>query len=432
MERYDYLVVGASHAGLEAVRAIRAHDATGSIAMLNRDPVLPYSPTILPYVVSGRSKEDRVALRDNPWFESLQTAYLQRTQVSAVDAAKAVVRCTDGKEIGYGKLLLATGAKPIIPPVSGLDSVPYHVLRTLDDALALRTAMGTAKHAVVLGAGLVGMHAAENLAKCKCQVTVVEMRDQVLPGYFDAEASAMISSAFTNNGVEMLTKHRVTSVAKQGQQCVVKLENGEQRIADLLLVATGVTPEIDFLKDAALDTTLETTLEVERGIIVDEFMRTRVANIWAAGDVVQTRSFFGDGTPAGGILPDAVEQGRTAGMDMAGDPGVTPYPGGIPLNTYNFFGNRALSVGREAPANAGTEWEVLRRNSAASASEPARYLKIVLRDNCLQGIFGVNVLFDPGIMWELILRRTDLSELRQQLLANPQDTARAIMSGIWR
>jgi len=423
MERYDYLVVGASHAGLEAVRAIRAHDATGSIAMLNRDPVLPYSPTVLPYVVSGKSKEDRVALRDHPWFESLQTAYLQRTQVAAVDPAKAVVRCADGKEIGYGKLLLATGAKPIIPPVSGLDSVSYHVLRTLDDALNLRTAMSAAKHAVVLGAGLVGMHAAENLAKGKCQVTVVEMRNQVLPGYFDAEASAMISSAFVGNGVEMLTGHRVTSVAKQGQQCIVKLENGEQRTADLLLVATGVTPEIDFLKGA---------LEIERGIVVDEFMRTRAANVWAAGDVVQTRSFFGDGTPAGGILPDAVEQGRTAGMDMAGDPGVTPYPGGVPLNTYNFFGNRALSVGRDAPANAGSEWEVLSRNSAATAGEPARYLKIVLRDNSLQGIFGVNVLFDPGIMWELILRRTNLAEQRQQLLAHPQDTARAVMSGIWR
>lgn len=421
MERFDYLVVGASHAGLEAVRAIRAHDATGSIAMLNRDPVLPYSPTVLPYVVSGRSREDRIALRDQGWFSSLQTAYLKQAQATAVDTAKAVVRCADGKEIGYGKLLLATGAKPIIPPIAGLDSVPYHVLRTLDDALALRSAIGAAKHAVVLGAGLVGMHAAENLAKSKCQVTVVEMREQVLPGYFDAEAAAMISAAFARNGVEVLLQHRVVSVEKQGQGCLVKLDNGAQRSADLLLVATGVTPETGYLKDAAL--------EIDRGIVVDEFMRTRTANVWAAGDVVKTRSFFGDGTPAGGILPDAVEQGRTAGMDMAGDPGATPYPGGIPLNTYNFFGSRALSVGRDAPAGSAADWEVLRRNEA---TEPPRYLKLVLRDNCLQGIFGVNLLFDPGIMWELILRRTDLSSLRQQLLANPQDTARAIMSGIWR
>jgi len=424
MERFDYVVVGASHAGLEAVRAIRAHDATGSIAMLNRDALLPYSPTVLPYVVSGRSREDRIALRDTAWFESLQTAYLQQVQATGVDTAKALVRCADGKEIGYGKLLLATGAKPIIPPIPGLDKVPYHVLRTLADALALRNAIGAAKHAVVLGAGLVGMHAAENLAKSKCQVTVVEMREQVLPGYFDAEAAAMISSAFSNNGVEVLTQHRVTSVEKQGQSCLVKLENGAQRNADLLLVATGVTPETGYLKGASL--------EIDRGIVVDEFMRTRTANVWAAGDVVKTRSFFGDGTPAGGILPDAVEQGRTAGMDMAGDPGATPYPGGIPLNTYNFFGSRALSVGRDAPADAGNDWEILRRSAATSQSGPASYLKIVLRDGCLQGIFGVNVLFDPGIMWELILRRTDLSQLRQQLLANPQDTARALMSGIWR
>lgn len=421
MERFDYLVVGASHAALEAVRAIRAHDAKGSIAMLNRDPVLPYSPTMLPYVVSGRSREDRIALRDAAWFESLQTAYLQQAQATGVDTEKSLVHCADGKDIGYGKLLLATGAKPIIPPIAGLANVSYHVLRTLDDALALRSASGAAKHAIVLGAGLVGMHAAENLAKSKCQVTVVEMRDQVLPGYFDPEAAAMIAAAFIRNGVEVLTRHRVTSVEKQGKGCVVKLENGEQRNANLLLVATGVTPETGYLEGAEL--------EIDRGIVVDEFMRTRTANVWAAGDVVRTRSFFGDGTPAGGILPDAVEQGRTAGMDMAGDPGATPYPGGIPLNTYNFFGSRALSVGRDAPADAGSDWEILRRTEP---TDPPRYLKIVLRDNCLQGIFGVNVLFDPGIMWELILRRTDLGQLRQQLLANPQDTARALMSGIWR
>ena len=219
MERFDYLVVGASHAGLEAVRAIRAHDASGSIAMLNREPVLPYSPTVLPYVVSGRSKADRIALRDQNWFANLHTTYLQQASAAAVDTAKAVVRCADGKEIGYGKLLLATGAKPIIPPVQGLDGVPYHVLRTLDDALALRGAIGAAKHAVVLGAGLVGMHAAENLSKSKCQVTVVEMREQVLPGYFDAQAAAMIAGAFARNGVEVLTQHRVMSVARQGQGC---------------------------------------------------------------------------------------------------------------------------------------------------------------------------------------------------------------------
>lgn len=418
MERFDYLVLGASHAGLEAVRAIRAHDAAGSLAILNRESVLPYSPTVLPYVVSGKSREDRLALRDDQWFDALGVEYRQQAQVTAVDTAKALVRLDDGREIAYGKLLLATGATPAIPPIEGLGGVRYHVLRTLDDALALRAASGAGGDAVVLGAGLVGMHAAENLVRSGFRVTVVEMRGQVLPGYFDAAAATLVSAAFARNGVEVLTGHRVTRVRPEGAGCTVHLDDGGQRFADLLLVAAGVRPETGYLAGSGV--------EIERGIVVDDFMRTSAPNVWAAGDVVRTRSFYGDATPAGGILPDAVEQGKTAGMGMAGDPAVAPWPGGIPLNTYSFFGHRALSVGRDAPADAGAGREVLVRG------DDARYLKIVLHDGRLEGIFGVDVLFDPGIMWELILRRTDLGGRGRSFLDNPEDAARAVMSGLWR
>ena len=420
-ERFDYLVLGASHAGLEAVRAIRAHDTTGSVAILDRESVLPYSPTVLPYVVSGKSREDRVALRERGWFDALGVDYRQAARATAVDTAQGTLRLADGKEIGYAKLLLATGATPAIPPIEGLDAVRFHVLRTLDDALALRDAAGAATHAVVLGAGLIGMHAAENLLRSGCRVTIVEMRGQVLPGYFDAEAAALVAGAFRQHGVEVLTGRRVARVEPDGAGCTVHLDDGEARSAGLLLVAAGVVPETGYLAASSI--------ALERGVVVDEFMRASAPNVWAAGDVVRTPSFFNDATPAGGILPDAVEQGRTAGMSMAGDPAVAPYPGGIPLNTYSFFGRRALSVGRDAPADAGPDWEVLTRGGG---HDDAGYLKVVLRDARLQGIFGVDVLFDPGIMWELILRRTDLRERREALFANPEDTARALMSALWR
>jgi len=419
--RFDYLVLGASHAGLEALRAIRAHDTAGSVAILDRERRLPVSPTLLPYVVSGKSREDRLALRERRWFDELGVDYRQQAQVAAVDTAKATVRLADGSEIGYGKLLLATGATPAVPPIDGLGDVRYHVLRTVDDALALRDAARSAGDAVVLGAGLVGMHAAENLARCGARVSVVEMRDQVLPGYFDATAAARIAAAFTANGVEVLAGRRVTRVARDGAGCAVQLDDGGCRRADLLLVAAGVRPETGYLAGSGV--------AVDRGIVVDDFMRTGAPNVWAAGDVVRTRSFFGDATPAGGILPDAVEQGRTAGMSMAGDPAVARYPGGIALNTYGFFGRRALSVGRDLPADAGADWEVLARGAADS---DVGYLRIVLRDGRLQGIFGVDVLFDPGIMWELILRGADVGARREAFLANPEHAARAVMSGLWR
>lgn len=424
MERFDYVVLGASHAGLEALRAIRAHDADGSVAVLDREARLPVSPTVLPYVVSGKRREDRIALRERGWFDALRVDYRQQARAAALDCANSRLQLADGSAIGYGKLLLATGAAPAIPPIDGLSEVRFHVLRTLDDALALRdvaSAAGrSAGRAVVLGAGLVGMHAAENLARAGARVTIVEMRDQVLPGYFDATAAARIEAAFRDNGVEILTGARVTRIMPRGDTCAVLLDGGAARDAELLVVAAGVRPEVSYLAGSGV--------AVERGVLVDAFMRTAAANVWAAGDVVQTRSFFGDATPAGGILPDAVEQGRTAGMSMAGDPALQPYPGGVPLNTYGFFGRHALSVGRDALEQAGPEWDVRVRGGEGADG----YLKLVLRDGRLQGIFGVDVLFDPGIMWELILRRVEIGARRDALLENPQDAARALMSGLWR
>jgi phenylglyoxylate dehydrogenase epsilon subunit len=106
---------------------------------------------------------------------------------------------------------------------------------------------------------------------------------------------------------------------------------------------------------------------------------------------------------------------------MAGDPALTAYPGGVPLNTYTFFGQQAVSVGSQ---DAG---EVVRKEA-----DEKHYLKIVMRDNRLTGIFGINVPFDPGVMWEIILRRIDLSPLREAFISEPQKTARGIMSRTWR
>ncbi|MBA3904582.1 MAG: FAD-dependent oxidoreductase, partial [Rhodocyclaceae bacterium] len=211
---------------------------------------------------------------------------------------------------------------------------------------------------------------------------------------------------------------KVVGLAPAGKGATVTLDKGTALAADLLLVSTGVVPAMDYLNGSGVTT--------DRGILVDDTMRTSVDNIWAAGDVAQARGFYEVDANAkiiNGILPDAVEQGRIAGMAMAGDPAVKPYPGGVPLNTYTFFGQQAVSVGSQS------EGEVVLREADASRKH---YLKIVMKDNRLTGIFGINVAFDPGVMWELILRRIDLAPLREKFLAQPQQTARTIMSRTWR
>jgi phenylglyoxylate dehydrogenase epsilon subunit len=226
MQHTHYLIVGASHAALSALHAIRLHDTEQEVTLVTRDDSLPYSPTVLPYVVSGRSDPGRVFLRDEGYFAERKVNYLRGARVQKVNAGANAVKLADGREIGFDKLLLATGAAPMLPPIPGLAGLKFHVLRTLADALALREALPRAKRALVLGGGLIGMHAAENLAKGGVAVSVVELQPHVLSGYFDAEASAMIESVFAANGVRLLTGSQVARVAAQGEGCRAALADG--------------------------------------------------------------------------------------------------------------------------------------------------------------------------------------------------------------
>lgn len=417
MNASDYLIVGSSHAALEAITAIRLHDPTGSLTVLTRDRHLPYSPTLLPYVVSGRSAPARATLRDAAFFDRQHVRLQREAPVAAVLPQSAEVVLRDGTRWHYGKLLLATGAAPNVPPIPGLASVRFHQLRTMDDSLALRSAMDAAHSAVVLGAGLIGMHAAENLARAGVNTVVIEPRAHVLPSYFDAEAAGRIAARFGTYGVTFRMGRSVIGIEALDDGCLVTLDDGCELDADLLLVATGVHAELGYLDGSGIAT--------GRGILVDTTMQTSVPSVWAAGDVAEAPVFPGPGKALAGILPEAVAQGRTAGMAMAGDAALLPYRGSVPRNTYCFFGQTAISVGTGVAGDAPEGAEVF-------TTANGHYRRIVLQDDRLVGIAAVNLPLDAGILCELIRRQVELGPVKQRFLTQPMETARALMSHMWR
>ncbi|MBB4197893.1 FAD-dependent oxidoreductase [Rhodoblastus sphagnicola] len=415
MPHAHYLVVGGSHAALEAVNAIRMCDADNNVTLLTRDRRPPYSPTALPYVVSGRASPEKLVLRTQDDFARQRVDYRAGAELARINPERKVAVLSDGAEIAFEKLLLATGASPAIPPIPGVETVPYHVLRTMDDALRLKQAIAKARRAVVLGAGLVGMHAAEHLVEAGAEVAIVEMQEQVLGACFDAAAAAHIERAFVAHGARVLTGRRVIGLARRGTATDVRLDDGQTLEADLLLVATGVKPNMDFLAGSGVAR--------DRGILVDDAMRTNVKDIWAAGDCAQAKNFHGGGPVINAILPVAAEQGRIAGMAMAGDPGLKPYPGSAPLNTYRFFGRHALAVGAGDVPPGGAQ---------RVRADDAGYLRVVIENGCLRGIFSVNHFFDAGVMRELILRRVPISDALDRLVADPLTTGREFMSRLWK
>lgn len=419
MSYSKYLIVGCSHAGLSALDAIRIRDREGSVTMLTREGYLPYSPTILPYVVAGQSSPNKIYLRYEGELKRLAVTFQQEAEVVSVDPVAHEVTLNSGKKLGYEKLLLATGAEPVVPSVKGLKSVPYQVLRTLEDAMRLRRIMREVKSAIVLGAGLIAMHAVENLAKAGKTVTVV-VRSRMLRGYFDEVSGSLIQKIFTQNGINVITGSQVAHIEPNNGGCHVFLESGEGISGDMLLVATGVRPCMDYLSGSGID--------LNEGILVNETMRTSAEDVWAAGDVAQAAGFFEREKKVDATLPSAVEQGRMAGMDMVGDPYLKTYVGGLPVNTYNFFGNRAFSVGLST-ANESLEGIDVDQIHLPSSRQ---YQKMVFKEDCLVGIAGINRSVDPGIMYQLIRRQVNLKEVRAQFAADPQRMGRVLMTALWR
>tara|TARA_R110002167_G_scaffold44202_4_gene133194 strand:- start:555 stop:1835 length:1281 start_codon:yes stop_codon:yes gene_type:complete len=426
MHQSNYLIIGSSHAALEALAAIRIQDPDASLTLITRDNHLPYSPTVLPYVVSGRSQAENVSLKDQRYLDTHKVNYITGRSLLSIAPDSSSLILDNGEQWHFDKLLLATGASPIIPAIPGLGQTPFNVLRTLDDAIALRQASAKAQSAIVLGAGLVGMHGAENLAEAGLEVCIIEMQTQVLPGYFDPQAAAMIETAFSQHGVQMKMGRKAVRIQPLGESgCRVELDNGETLTADLLLVSTGVKPVIDYCTGSGID--------IDQGILVDDHMATNRSNIWAAGDVAQARDFYSSARVVTGILPDAVEQGRIAGMAMCGDPYLKAYLGGVPINTYTFYGQQAISVGA-SELSIDTEADSADQSTVELRvdTDSGVFQKIIFKGNQLLGISAINAPLDPGIMWQLILRRIDLSGVKAEFVAQPLETGRRLMSETWR
>ena len=419
----EYLIIGSSHAGLAAAEEIRMNDDAGSITMVTMEDLLPYSPTVLPYIISGKVSVPQIYLRDAEYFRTQRINFVKGKAVTRVDPETREVMLSDGSRIRYEKLLIATGAEPTVPRVENLVKAPFLKLRTMADALQHLDVIPKARSAMVMGTGLVGMHAAENFVHRGMHVDVLRARarknPRIMPNYFDEECSGMIQKVFESHGVNFYLTDHAVRVAYEGGEFTATLSSGKALRAEMLLVCTGIKPRTEFLSHSGV--------KVDEGILVDRKMRTSVDHIWAAGDVAQAEDFFSPSKILNAILPDAVVQGKIAGADMSGGRLESDYVGGISMNTFNFFGNRAFSIG----VNDSENGERYRIEKSVSPSANV-YQKMVFQGNVLVGMTAINSNLDPGIIMNLVKGRVDLEEDCPEFVGNPFNMSRRLMWKLWR
>lgn len=330
MSARHYAIVGAGVAGIEAAAAIRATDADGRITVLTDEGWPYYSRIRIGEVVDGRALPQALALRLPAWYDEQRIALRTGVRVEGIDASAGCLRLAGGEVLGYDALLVATGARPFVPPFAGADLPCVRTLRRMDDAIALRDAVPALRRAVVIGGGLLGLELAVSLAGAGLGVTVVEVADRLLPRQLDPAGGALVRELLGRRDIAFVLAATVTGLRPDGAGAVVDLADGQALPADLVLVSAGVRPATDLAAGAGA--------QVARGIVVDDRLATSLPGVFAAGDCAEHRGELY------GIWPASGEQGKAVGRAMAGAP-VT-YAGTVRSATLKVSDIGVFTMGR--------------------------------------------------------------------------------------
>jgi phenylglyoxylate dehydrogenase epsilon subunit len=402
-----HLIIGCGTAALSALKQIRKVSSEDVVKLVTMESHPPYSPMSLPYVVSKRVSRSDIQMVDDDFFKQMDATLLTNRRVLQVDPGNRNVTYDNGEGEGYDRLLIATGSEPIVPPLlKAAGCFGFHVM---DDCLNVIDQLKNKRRVGILGAGLVAMELAVALKERGCQVTVIAPRERILRRYFDTEASRWIIDIFEKNGVRIhLNWGEATSAQKSEGEIRVRFGQDRKLETDMLIAGIGVIPRVSFLRDSGI--------AINEGIRVDRRMRTNVPTVFAAGDVAEAADFFTGQEGLNPILPNAVHQGRVAGSNMVDK--ELDYEGWLPMNTFNFFGHLAVSVGKAAPS--GGE-DVLTEKNGSRAS----YRKIICKGGRLLGAAFIDTDVDVGVFQYLIRKKIDLGKHPDLLLQAPRET------GLW-
>ena len=311
MERIPYVIIGGGLAATAAIDAIRRRDKTGRLVLIGAEVHLPYDrvPLSKDYLL-GRMEREDVFLRRPRFYERHRVEQFLGQSATAADVSTRTVTLDDGSEVGFEKLLLATGGRPRRLSITGADLDGIYYLRTLEDSDALRAAMANARRAVVVGGGFIGCEVATAFAQSGLQTTLIEVTPAPLSLVLDAETSAFITSFLSQQGVTLRTDMAAAQfVGAQGRVERVVTNGGEDIEADVVVIGVGIAPNTELAVAAGLS--------VDNGVVVNEYLEAADA-IYAAGDIARYYS-----PTLGRYLrvehyDVALQHGRTAGANMAG------------------------------------------------------------------------------------------------------------------
>ncbi|HBG1009918.1 TPA: NAD(P)/FAD-dependent oxidoreductase, partial [Clostridioides difficile] len=386
----NYVVLGASAAGINAVKTLRELDKDSNIVVISKDENV-YSRCMLHHVISEHRTLKQINFVDEDFMEQNNVKWIAGKTVKGIDINKKVVQ-TEDITVNYDKLLIATGASSAIPPIKNLrDGNFVYSVRNIDDIYKIKEKAQNSKNVVIIGAGLVGIDALVGLFKYEqLNISVAFMEKYILDRQLDEYTASVYENKFKEKGVKFYPSASIQEIVLDNSKNVtgVAFSNGEVLDADMVIVATGVKPNADFLDG--------TGIEYDRGIIIDDMCQTTQKDIYAAGDVVGKNA----------IWPLAVKQGIVAAYNMVGKDKKIEDEFAF-KNSMNFMDISTISIGMNTPVD--HSYKVLTRHGIND------YKKFVFKDNVIYGAVIQGDISYVGVLTYLIKNKVEIYDLENRI-----------------
>jgi NAD(P)H-nitrite reductase large subunit len=373
------VIIGNSAAAVGCIEGLRKFNKDIEITVISNEPHHTYSRPLISYLLYGKTAEQKMKYRPDNFYTENNVNFVCG---EAVDIKDNTVTLKNGEKYPYDKLFIGTGSKPFVPPMEGLEKTTHFTFMTLDDAKKLEETVNKDSEVLVIGAGLIGLKCVEGLYDRVKHITVIDLADRILPSILDTQGSEIMTKYLEDKGITIKTGVSAKSFEKNS----AVLSNDETLNFDVVVVAVGVRPNTELVKDAGGN--------VNRGIVVDEFCRTSLPNIYAGGDCTESFDISSDSQKILALLPNAYMQGETAGMHIAEIQKL--YNKAIPMNAIGFFGYHIGTAGSYD-------------GFSVTETDGENYRNFFVKDNVLKGYILIGDLTRAGIYTNMIREKTPLN-----------------------
>jgi len=410
-----YVIIGNSAAAVGCITGIRKVDRENELVVISYEDRCYSKPMIADVLIDY--PDEKLLYRDKDFFEKNNVTQILGHKAVKINPESKVVILDSNEMVPYDKLLISTGGVPFVPPIPGREKEGVFTFTELGSAKKFKNYIeeNNVEKVVVIGSGFIGLEVAYYLREIGKEVIVVELLNRVLGKALDKRGSEIVENMLREKGVQFIFNNTVEEILGEEKVSSVKLKSGEVLKTETVVIAIGVRPNVELAETAGI--------EVNRGIVTDNHLRTNVPDIYAAGDCIECIDIT-DGTRKNlPLFPLAFEQGLIAGLNMAGK--KVSYLGGLPLNSLKFLEKPVLNAGIVEPPD--STHEVLVNDKF---EKKGYYRKAILKDGKLVGFVAIGEIDRVGILTNVIRQKMDVSNIKERLVS--LDFGLVDLSAEWR